>query len=42
MLVAVYAGYRLFGPFGLIVGPLAAALFAVLFQAAVQPLLDHE
>ncbi|MGE5507048.1 MAG: AI-2E family transporter [Chitinophagales bacterium] len=42
MLLAVYAGYRLFGPFGLIVGPLAAAFFAALFQVAVQPLLDSE
>lgn len=42
MLVAGYAGYRLFGAFGLIVGPLAAAFFAALFQVAVQPLLDRE
>lgn len=40
MLVAVYSGYRLFGAFGLIVGPMAAAFFAALFQAAVEPFLN--
>lgn len=41
MLVAVYAGFRLFGPFGLVAGPLAAAVFAALFRVAVAPLLDE-
>lgn len=40
MLVAVYAGYRLFGPFGLVMGPIAAAFFCALFRAAVEPFLD--
>ncbi|MGE5507385.1 MAG: AI-2E family transporter [Chitinophagales bacterium] len=40
MLVAVYAGYRLFGPFGLLVGPLAAAFFVALFRTAVEPFLE--
>ncbi|MDI6870385.1 MAG: AI-2E family transporter [Bacillota bacterium] len=40
MLLAVYAGYRLFGPFGLVMGPLAAAFFAALFRAAVEPFLE--
>lgn len=41
MLVAVYAGFRLFGTFGLVVGPLAASFFAALFRVAVSPLLDE-
>lgn len=41
MLVAVYAGFRVFGPFGLVVGPLAAACFTALFRVAVEPLLDE-
>jgi predicted PurR-regulated permease PerM len=41
MLLAVYAGFRLFGPFGLVAGPLAAAFFAALFHVAVSPLLDE-
>jgi predicted PurR-regulated permease PerM len=41
MLLAVYAGFHLFGPFGLVVGPLAAAFFATLFRAAVAPLLEQ-
>ncbi|MGE5553208.1 MAG: AI-2E family transporter [Betaproteobacteria bacterium] len=41
VLVSVYAGFRLFGPFGLVVGPLAAVFFAALLRAAVQPLLEQ-
>ncbi len=41
MLLSVYAGFRLFGAFGLVVGPLAAVFFAALFRAAVEPLLEQ-
>lgn len=41
MLLAVYTGFRLFGAFGLVVGPLAAAFFAALLHVAVSPLLDE-